>query len=405
VAQSWLEADAEKCRAAVADVLKIGRREGIHSWEAVLLGPAIYNELFAGDLPTAERYLEHARPPAHLRRSVVGQHYQFLLSWLRLQQDDFEGAWRSQDPSISCRSDVAGPFPEAVDLITSAYAARGLGDRAGAQARTARVARIAEIMNSDHLRFAAVLLEASLTFDGGQVERGRDLLRTGLALGRQRNLLGFLGWHARSIGVLCAKALDAGIEVDFVRTLIRKRWLPSPPEARLLESWPWPIKIRTLGRFSIEVVGKPLAIGRKAPHRQFDVLKVLVALGGASASIGAVMDTLWPHSDGDRAREALDKTLQRLRRSLGYDQAVKTRDGKIWLNPDLCWIDALAFEALIDAMRRPGTAATSTPESLQADVHRACQLYGGPFLASESDRPWAFPLRERLAQKYLKVAP
>lgn len=60
----------------------------------------------------------------------------------------------------------------------------------------------------------------------------------------------------RLMARLCAFALAHGIEPDYARRLIRQRCLKSPGVE--VECWPWPVKIYTLGRFSLVVDGRRL---------------------------------------------------------------------------------------------------------------------------------------------------
>jgi len=52
---------------------------------------------------------------------------------------------------------------------------------------------------------------------------------------------------------LCAVALEAGVEVEYVLGLIRRNRLVPDPSAPSLEKWPWPVKVYTFGRFSVVV--------------------------------------------------------------------------------------------------------------------------------------------------------
>lgn len=83
---------------------------------------------------------------------------------------------------------------------------------------------------------------------------------------------------------LCAKALDAGIEVEYVQELIRRRCLVPDNQYIYSEKWPWPLKIYTLGRFGIVKDGRHLLSNvqfqRKAKHRPVELLKAIIALGG-----------------------------------------------------------------------------------------------------------------------------
>jgi len=51
-------------------------------------------------------------------------------------------------------------------------------------------------------------------------------------------------------------ALAAGIETEYVRHTIRLWRLP-PPKSEIAD-WPWPIRVRTLGRFEVLVNDAPV---------------------------------------------------------------------------------------------------------------------------------------------------
>src|SRR5215831_4902408 len=110
-------------------------------------------------------------------------------------------------------------------------------------------------------------LSAAVAFESGDHTSGPEALRQALEIGRRRGLMGCPGWHAPTVARMCAKALEAGIEVDYVKTMLKKRWLPLPENAYHIDAWPWPLKIYTLGEFRVLIKNKPLTKKRKAPHR------------------------------------------------------------------------------------------------------------------------------------------
>jgi predicted CxxxxCH...CXXCH cytochrome family protein len=121
---------------------------------------------------------------------------------------------------------------------------------------------------------------------------------------------------------LCARALDAGIEQDYVRGLVKKRGLvPESPPVEA-EAWPWTIKILTLGRFEVLLDGEPVRFARKVQRKPLALLKALIAFGGRGVREELVMDALWPDAEGDAARVALASALHRLRGLLGRGQAI-----------------------------------------------------------------------------------
>lgn len=395
---AWFEGDAPRCVAAVSRGLETSHREGTHNWDHQIRSQAVYNALFQGDIDEAVQCLELVRPPT-LTPSATGQHYRFLLSWCHLQRDDFARSWECQNPSNCVAAVVAGPVPEAVGLIVSTHAARELGRRDDAARGHERLAALAESIDSDLFRFGAGFLGAALAMDDGHLEKTVSLLTSALALGRRRGFMGYIGWHARTVANLCAVALRAGVETDYVVRLLRTRWLPLPGGGDVPDAWPWPIKIRTLGGFSIEVDGEILSWRRRLPRRQMDVLKLLIAAGTRGVPQQVVMDTLWPESDGDVAKETLDKTLQRLRRLLRYPGVMPSVAGVLRLNPDLCWVDAVTFEHLAERAQQRADDRTSAPAR-----ERALALYQGPFLPGDEIEPRLLATRSRLASTFRRLS-
>jgi DNA-binding SARP family transcriptional activator len=151
-----------------------------------------------------------------------------------------------------------------------------------------------------------------------------------------------------------------------------------------------PVKIFALGRFDIVLDGAPLRFLSKAPRKPLALLKGLLCAGGRGMRQDILQDALWPDSEASLARRALNTTVYRLRRLLRHASVVSFSDGWITLQPELCWVDAWAFE------ERAGL--TRDPSALQ----EALALYGGAFL-SGSDCPAAFEARNRLRRKYIQV--
>jgi len=237
----------------------------------------------------------------------------------------------------------------------------------------------------DNFGAALELEEAYLALHQGNHDLCHLRLRHALGLAQTNpRHAATLHYMCGSIPVLFAEALRSGIEMDYVSELV-KRWdVPAPRNAPL--DWPWPLSVRTLGKFEVKVNGKPIDFGRKAPRKALALLKALIAFGGTNVPERALTDALWPDAEGDAAHSAYTMTLKRLRALLGDANLLQQRASMLSLDRRKCWVDAWAFEDCIG----------------QADrVPAALELYGGGFLIGDDDAAWAAAPRDRLRSRFV----
>jgi len=210
---------------------------------------------------------------------------------------------------LAINKQVGVPFPEALVGVTLAQVHFALGDTATAQSLLDRAMRLAEAIGSRTLRMLGELTTAWFMLDR-QDEVALAALRRGLRLQRRIGCRNFPGWRGEMMRPLLARALAGNIETDFTRQVIRARGMHhrAPPQAG--ESWPWPVKIHTLGRFSLQVDERPVPCHGKAQQKPLELLKTLIALGGRGIAKERLIDNLWPDTEGDKALRALDTTCE-----------------------------------------------------------------------------------------------
>ena len=159
-----------------------------------------------------------------------------------------------------------------------------------------------------------------------------------------------------------------------------------------------PFAIRVLGSFSVRVRGRPLLFSRKSQRKPLQLLKVLIALGSQNVPIHQISEAIWPDSEGDLAYRACTTALHRLRKILD-GRAVSLRDGRLNLNSDLCWVDAIAFARLLEEAR--ASLDAGAVERAWQSAGEALDLYRGPFLEGEFDPPELLSAREKLHAQFL----
>lgn len=162
------------------------------------------------------------------------------------------------------------------------------------------------------------------------------------------------------------------------------------------------LKIYCLGRFSIVRNGLPLRYTRKAPNKPLLLLKALIAQGGRQIASINLASLLWSDKEGDRAQQALETTLHRLRKYLGDDRYILMEDGRLTLNSALVWVDLWEFERSAGEIRRNLYRFRQRGKlaNIHAHAERVLDIYQGHFLSREETSCWSVSLQERLRSKY-----
>jgi ATP/maltotriose-dependent transcriptional regulator MalT len=384
--------------------LATAESEGVRGYEQWLRAAAAAAALGAGDRDAARAELQRIDSgDAELRRGDRALlHY--LCGWLATLEGDAEGSLREARVATVLAAETGLPWLECLARAALARAIAGNGDARGSEAQSRGAQSIAAAQRSALLEFWAQLATAEarniLRDDAGALAP----LRAAFALGREHGFRHAPWWRQREIADLCVLALRHRIEPEYARSLVRERQLVPRAAPLRVPDWPWPIRIRTLGRFELARDGTPVEFGGKGPGRPMELLKVLLAMGGENVRADQLGDALWPHVDADYAHKSFTATLHRLRKILGEDDALLLRDGRLAFGAGQVWVDAWALEATLaeadEALRAP--PAVARLEALQRIGAEALALYRGPFLPDESEQPSFLACREQVRARLLR---
>ncbi len=165
-----------------------------------------------------------------------------------------------------------------------------------------------------------------------------------------------------------------------------------------------PVRIHTLGRFSVQLNGKAVSLAQGRKQRPFEMLKALLAFGGREVHAELLSQALWPDTDGDVAQNSFDVTLYRLRRVFGVKDLFIVQDRRLTLNSEKAWVDVWEFERLVNHGERllARSYAMDGADELIGTSDRLLHLYQGAFLEREAMNGWTLGLRERLRSKLLR---
>ncbi|MBP2677191.1 MAG: malT [Deltaproteobacteria bacterium] len=402
----WAEADTAGALRIISEGLDATRRIGVPQWDHLFFAAGAYAALLAGDGNAAGEYLGKLKAALPRSRGFAECQYDHLCAWHHLFRGDPRGAAAHTERALANAVSTGAVFPEILLRITAANIAEGLGEHGEAKAFLLDLGDRIRSSGNRIFEFMERLTAARIAFGSGDESGGLSALREGMELGRKQGYVNmFWWWDPESMAGLCIRALEGGLETEYVRKVIRRRglWPKSSPLG--VEEWPWPVKVYTLGRFSLVVDGKILPSGRKTRQKPLLLLKALVALGGREVPVEQLEEILWPDADGDLAHQSFAKTLERLREMLGDDRAVLLHDARLTLNNRHCWVDVWEFERTLgraDAARKPGALAPDDGEVARI-AERAIALYGGTFLSGETFCSCVVTHRERLRSKFLRA--
>jgi DNA-binding SARP family transcriptional activator len=287
-----------------------------------------------------------------------------------------------------------------VRLALEAQAKVLVGDYAGAREHFRRTADVVAVLHAEEMRDMIRMVDAVEAF---QLRRpdARNLLASAFAAPRARRFYDTFDTNPPFGATMCALALEHDVEVEFVRRIIEVHGMAAPANAG--SSWPWPVRIHTLGGFELLRAGAVIAVQGKAQKKPLELLKALIASGKHHVDKPRLADFLWPDAEPDAAAATLDMAISRLRKLLALPEAIRIEDGKIGLDPAQVWVDVWAFDRDIEALQN----ALRAPRGVDDDdvtmlARRLLTRYRGAFLEDEEPQRWLLAARDRWRSRFLR---
>ena len=386
---------------AILGGLEIADKNGIHVMDHMLFAHGVYGALSLGDLTKTEEFLCKMEASFRPSQRNMAAHYHFLAGWCQLLRGRISQAHLQAEKALKLAVETGAPVPEILARMFMSQVLHRKGGDEEASAQLAKAKGLIERFGCRSFQYQLLLTEAQFAMDRGEEEKCIKALHRGLAYGKSIGLKTMLFiWQPSVMGRLCARALENGIEVEYVRDLIRIFRLPPDEISPEIENWPWPMKIYTLGRFELIKDGKPIQFSRKAQGKPLSVLKALVASGERGGRPEDISDILWPEADGDSAYHSLQVTLHRLRSLIGHPEALQSREGCLILDSGYWWVDAWAFERFLEEAN--ARWQEGLPERAIQLTEKAMELYRGPFLGKDVEESWAMSISERLRNKFIR---
>ncbi len=388
----WVTGEPELACELILEAMNIARKSGVHILDAYCIAHLVYAKGVMQDLDGMREALVLMKKSLIEQRRIDIAHYLVLMSWYKSLRHEYklslelarEGMQTIEDLSVQMALSLAN-FALAKALIENEdYAATEKALDVGLEFSITTPSR--------HMEWIGRMLQAYMFVRQGKEDEAVKALAVALGVASSESgYWTFPLWDAEMVSELCALALQHDIEKGYVCALIRKWDLPPPRNTAIPVSWPWHVRIHTLGRFallndddSVKLSGKTL-----------EMLKAIIALGGRDVPGYKISDHLWPDAEGEKAQHSFKVTLHRLRKLIGQ-QVLQMSDGQLTLNQNLVWVDIWNYEHTLSAVE------IAADDELSGLVKEALEQYNSGFLPDEN-ASWVLHAQERLRNRFLRI--
>ncbi|MBF0458334.1 MAG: hypothetical protein HQK99_10610 [Nitrospirae bacterium] len=381
----------------IEESLKIAQEYDIHMFDLMYYNIGIYNSLSVGNNEIAEEYLKKMESVMNSVQSFTQIFYHHFTSLVTLSRGDYSSAIEYNKIAIELRTEAGISYTPYE--YSHAYILAETGQYEKARQYIKKCFNTGAVNGSTlFFNYTCPMLEALIALYENDEVQFVEKITSGIGVSKAMGMR-FTVFLQSAMKRLCTAALERNIEPDFIKDMIKDHNIT--PGDYKHDSWPYPVKIYTLGRFSIEIDGKPVKFSGKTQKKPLEMLKAVIALGGKDISITHLSDALWPDADGDAAATSYRTTLHRLRKLLSADyEIILSSDSYIAINPDYCWIDVWVLRDIIDEFKKM-IVLSDAGQKIYELYDKAVTIYKSGFLPGEQGQPWDEHYREQLKDEFV----
>ncbi len=381
----WFSPKTETCLNHVHAGLSQSAKHELPFWDVAMINVALYKLCSLEDINAAKHYLKQLtlRINEHSHPNDLAIHYHFhgYIAWL---EGDNDTALDGVEKALALALSTGFSFSPSYYRLAIARILGDMGRRRAAFALLSLVRKTAIAFHSNNLLYSAYLVAADILYQSGHIERALRYARPAFAIGTRQRYYAEPWVKTASYFALCRLVAKQ----DTTNQYLAERM------ALCVSGDVHTCHIHTLGRFEITRQGKTQATPRKQARITTTLLALLVAAGESTGiSTEALVDTIWPDTDWNKGYARLKTTILRLRQTLGSDNAIVFKAGRVKLNGHVCHVDSWRFEAL----------ANNLPPIDAGLVDDIFTLYQGEFCSQLTDNSELVVYKSTLGARFESV--
>ena len=398
---AMMTGDYEGCMTAMRAGIELADTTGLQLWRNRTLIFGIGGALIVGDLKMAEELTEKLDQPVLARRRFDSCMFHYFNAWKAMLEDDVLLAYQELRTALRMSKEIGLPFFELLCGLSLAQVLFTSGDTVKGRRYLRQVRTLGVRIKNRWLEFTSLLTFAQIALDQDRRRSSLNALRYALSVGREKGYTHTVWWQPAAMARLCVVALEEGIEVDYVRSLVQKRNLiPDQPPLNV-DGWPWRFRVYALGRFELTGTDGATLLSGRVQGRPVELLKIAIALGGRDVSVDRITDIMWPNIDRDYAHRSFNTTLHRLRKLLDEDTAITLTSNQLSLSNRFFWVDTWAIEQNLEQLRQ-AIRRNSDDDGIRELAEQTIALYQGAFMPADEDSAWVVSPREQLRSRFLR---
>lgn len=228
LSMKWIEAfhlsvtgAHQDCLKAVSEGLRLSASTGVYLLDYLLMGYGIISSLNTRDFKSAGKFLKKMSAHYEKMRPCARGLYHLLSGCYIFIHGDAQKAARHFDLALRDAEHIGFRAAQSISHLANAHVRYELKEYVDANHHLKKARKIGRLINYRYVEFISLLTDAYFAFDRNSERTGLSALKKAMKKGRTHGYKNTYLIRPDIMEQLCIKALQAGIETDYVQDILR----------------------------------------------------------------------------------------------------------------------------------------------------------------------------------------